>query len=317
MGEKEHYIELMVADGTPPTRIDTWVSQQVPTFPRSAASDQRTQFFINGKKVKKSKTIQAKDAVSIIWTEDVMGPLVGEDLPLDILYEDDHILVINKQQGLVVHPGFNNWDGTLVHALIYRYGTSFFSGENESEGEEDTEIALRPGIVHRLDKETSGVMVVAKDSESQLNLSAQFKARTTEKYYIALVWGQLPATQGVIETTLIRDRRNRKRFCVGKDDEGRLSVTEYEVLRQYYDVSLVRIRLITGRTHQIRVHMLHLGCPIVGDPIYGRRKKSTDGATLMLHAFSLALSHPVSAKRMVFRAPLAQRFKTYLGKMRD
>lgn len=160
-------------------------------------------------------------------------------------------------------------------------------------------------------------MVVAKDSISQLNLSAQFKARTTEKYYIALVWGQLPATQGVIETTLIRDRRNRKRFCVGKDDEGRLSVTEYEVLRQYRDVSLVRVHLVTGRTHQIRVHMLHLGCPIVGDSIYGRRKKSMDGTTLMLHAFSLALSHPVSAKRMVFRAPLAQRFKNYLGKMRD
>lgn len=316
MGEKEHRIELTVAEATPLMRVDAWVAQQVATFPRSAASDLRTLFYINGQKVKKSKMIHVGDTVQVVWTEDVMEQLVGQDLPLDILYEDAHMLVINKQQGLVVHPGFKNWDGTLVNALLYRYGSSFFSWDGEIKGDEDAEISLRPGIVHRLDKDTSGVMVIAKDSESQRNLSAQFKDRTTDKYYVALVWGHFPVTRGVVETTLIRDPRNRKRFRVGAIGEGRLSLTEYEVLRQYSDVSLVRIHLLTGRTHQIRVHMKHLGCPIVGDPIYGKRGKINDKVTLMLHAFSLALSHPVSEERMVFRAPLARRFTDYLDHMK-
>ncbi len=316
MDHKEHSLELTVPALTSPMRIDAWVSQHTPSFLRSVASDSRTLFYINGHRVKKSKLVRAGDQLLVTWVEDVMSQISAQAIPLDVLYEDDQLLVINKQQGLIVHPGVGNWEGTLVNGLIHRYGPTFFAADSGSEGDEDAETTLRPGIVHRLDKDTSGVMVIAKDQVSHLNLSSQFKARTTEKYYIALVRGSLPALKGSIETTLMRDRRNRKRFCVGPEGEGKVSRTDYYQLRQYDGFALVRLHLITGRTHQIRVHMQHLGCPVVGDPLYGKRGKATRDATLMLHAFSLAFTHPNTQQWRLFRAPLPSRFKEYIAKIR-
>ncbi len=315
MAEREHTISLVVPEGSAGQRVDRWVAHFDDSFPRSVASDEQTQFYINDKAVKKSKTVKPHDRVTVHWIESIFDKIEGQDIPLSIIYEDQQLLVLNKQQSLVVHPGAGNLDNTLVNALVFRYGDQFFtnSGEGDSEEDDDSDTSVRPGIVHRLDKDTSGVMVVAKDRGTHNSLSEQFKERSTEKYYIALVQGQMPKRRGHIQTTLVRDRNNRKRFCVGKEDEGKLAHTDYVVLRQWPTFALVRLRLHTGRTHQIRVHLLHLGCPILGDPIYGRKSEHYRDATLMLHAFSLEITHPVTGVRMRFRAPMPQRFKDIIN----
>ncbi|HLW22005.1 MAG TPA: RluA family pseudouridine synthase [Sphaerochaetaceae bacterium] len=306
MASKEHHDKLTVEEPIAVSRIDAWVSQMNPHFPRSAASDSRTVFRINGIPVKKSKQVKCGDTVEVSWYEDVLDSIEAQEQPLAILYEDPHILVIDKQQSLVVHPGAGNPDKTLVNALVFKYGDDFFSSDQEFE-------TVRPGIVHRLDKDTSGVMVIAKHRESHAHLALQFSERTTEKYYLAIVDGIMPKRRGHIETTIVRDPKDRKRFIVGKADTGKYAKTDYLVLRQFTTCALVRIRLHTGRTHQIRVHMAHIGTPVIGDPIYGKRGTSIfESCTLMLHALSLELYHPVSEKRMRFRAPMPNRFKQIL-----
>lgn len=295
------------------TRVDRFISSRCPQFPRSAAADGGTVFQINGHIAKKSKKVQDGDLVAVRWTEFTLDQVCAQDIPLQIVYEDRSILVIDKQQGLVVHPGAGNPDGTLANALVHRYGEGFFAlQDSEDDGPEDVapeEDALRPGIVHRLDKDTSGIMVVALTRESHLALASQFKERSTEKHYVAIVCGRMPKRRGRMETTIVRDRADRKRFAVGSVGEGKTAVTEYLVLRQFANHALVRLRLLTGRTHQIRVHMRSLGCPILGDPIYGKRDSLFPDATLMLHAFTLDLQHPETKARMRFRAPLPVRFK--------
>lgn len=306
MATREHQITLTVGDQTETGRIDAWISREVGQFPRSAASDARTEFRINGAVVKKGKQVKVGDCIEVRWFEDILDSLEGQEQPLSILHEDADILVIDKQQSLVVHPGAGNPDRTLVNALVFRYGDDFFSSDQEFD-------SLRPGIVHRLDKDTSGVMVVAKNRESHVQIARQFSDRTTEKYYIAIVHGVMPKRRGHVETTIVRDPKERKRFTVGSPETGKHAKTDYLVLRQFTTYALVRIRLHTGRTHQIRVHMAHIGCPVIGDPIYGKR--STDdpmGSSLMLHAFSLEITHPRSGLRMRFRAPMPKRFKSIL-----
>lgn len=317
MARQEHVLTLIVPEDAKSERVDRWVSRMDSSFPRSVAADEATEFHINGKKVKKSKAVKPLDRVDVCWIEEFFDTIEGQDIPLDVIYEDEHLLIIDKQQSLVVHPGAGNRDHTLVNGLVHRYGADFFTAEAE-EGEETDDDAeqsttnpLRPGIVHRLDKDTSGIMVIAKNRMAHLSLAEQFKARTTEKYYIALVHGHMPKRRGHIETTIVRDARNRKRFCVGRSGEGKFAHTDYLVLRQWSDMALVRLRLHTGRTHQIRVHLAHLGCPVVGDPIYGKRNEPSD-VSLMLHALSLEIFHPLDGRRMRFRAPMPTRFKVLI-----
>ncbi len=306
MATREHHISLTVGEETETKRIDAWISHELPQFPRSAASDARTQFRINGIVVKKGKQVKTGDFIEVRWVEDILDSIEAQEQPLSTLYEDDDILVIDKQQSLVVHPGAGNPDRTLVNALVFRYGDDFFSSDQEFD-------SLRPGIVHRLDKDTSGVMVIAKNRESHALLSQQFSDRTTEKYYLAIVKGIMPKRRGHIETTIVRDPKDRKRFTVGSPETGKYAKTDYLVLRQFTTCSLVRIRLHTGRTHQIRIHMAHIGCPVIGDPIYGKRREDERmDFSLMLHAFSLEIDHPRSGARMRFRAPMPNRFKTIL-----
>jgi 23S rRNA pseudouridine1911/1915/1917 synthase len=298
-------------------RIDKAAAALIPSFPRSKTAEASTLFYQNGKAVKKSKKIVTGDTIMVVWEHSWFAGIEGQEIPLTILYEDSDLLVIDKKQSMVVHPAVGNWSGTVVHALVHRYGDSFFQEEENKEQEaSDDEISLRPGIVHRLDKETSGVMVIALHRQSHLHLSAQFKERQVEKYYIALVDGDVKEAKGTIETLLVRQRRNRKLFTVAKTGKGKMARTEYEVLKRYPGCTLMRIHLITGRTHQIRVHMRHIGHPVVGDSLYAHKRSPFVDQQLMLHALSLQLIHPTSKVVMRFTSPLPQRFKTLLATLR-
>lgn len=294
--------EWTVGEGEEGQRIDKFCAGK--GMQRSLFSQDDTRILVNGKPQKKSWKTEKGDVVSVTWTERLWERAQAEDIPLDVLYEDDDILVINKQQGLVVHPAAGNWDGTLVNALLARYGSDFAQGESD-EGADPT----RPGIVHRLDKDTSGTMIIAKNPRSQERLTAQFMGHTVRKTYIAIIHGYLGSFIGTIETGIKRAPWDRKKFTTCPVTEGKIARTEWKVLKEYKGFSLLQIRIMTGRTHQIRVHMASIGHPVVGDPIYGMG----DQEALMLHAFSLQVNHPVTLKRMTFRSPMPSRFKDFLN----
>lgn len=322
MGTRICRVCLVAPADVVPMRIDAWVAASEPSFPRSAASDPRTEFRMDGVVVKKSKRVSSGSRVEVDWYEDVFNSAVAQEIPLRILYEDDDMLVIDKPQSLVVHPGAGNREGTLVNALLYRYGDDFMRFADDDDEDADGEYgpsapdSLRPGIVHRLDKETSGVMVVAKTRAANVGITSQFTARTVVKYYIAIVKGTLPNRYGELKAPIVRDRRDRRKFAVGGPGEGKEAWTDYRVLRQFAGYALVRLRLHTGRTHQIRVHMLHAGCPILGDPLYARSDGNFPDSTMMLHALTLELDHPADGRRMRFTAPMPQRFKDVLLRLK-
>lgn len=260
---------------------------------------------INGKMVRKSAKVRADDKVHLEYDEEIFSGLEAEDIPLDVIYEDDDILVIDKKAGIAVHPGAGLHGGTIANALLSRYGEDFASTDDE-----------RPGIVHRLDKDTSGVMVIAKNAEALSALQSQFAAHSTEKHYLAIVKGPLPSLHAVIESGIERDSRDRKRFRAVDDiSKGRYAKTEYRVERELNGYTLSDIRIYTGRTHQIRVHMKYIGHPILGDPIYGQHDPRYPDAVLMLHAHTLDFNHPSSGERMHFEAPLPAHFISALDRL--
>lgn len=213
----------------------------------------------------------------------------AQNIPLEILYQDEHLAVVVKPCGMVVHPAAGNDDGTLVNALLYHLDhLSGIGGE------------MRPGIVHRLDKDTSGLMLVAKDDQTHAALSAQLSLRQMEKHYRAVVAGRMKEESGVIEKPIDRSRTDRKKMAV--DENGRWARTEWRVLKEYPDKTLLDVHIITGRTHQIRVHMSSIGHPVLGDPLYGHRNMPA-AHRLMLHAYSLEFTHPATHERMRFTAP--------------
>ena len=217
-----------------------------------------------------------------------------EDIPLDILYEDDDLAVVIKPRGMVVHPAAGHEDGTLVNALLGNLSElSGIGGE------------LRPGIVHRLDKDTSGLMMVAKNDETQNALSLMLKGREIEKHYLALVEGTFPEPEGRVEAPIARSKKDRKKMAV--DPEGREAVTEYRVIAEGRNCSLLDVHILTGRTHQIRVHMRSIHHPVCGDPLYGY-DKGVKVPCLMLHARSLSFAHPGTGEQMSFRAPIPEDF---------
>lgn len=249
----------------------------------------------DGVTVKKcGHTLKKGDTVTLD-VPDLVEKIEKKDIPVDILYEDDDIAVINKPQGLTVHPAGGNYTDTLVNALMYRLDK--LSGIN---GE------IRPGIVHRLDKDTSGVMVVAKNDAAHLNLSAQIAKRTVKKEYLALLEGNLKDDSGTIVTRIGRSPKNRKLMAVLP--EGREAVTDYTVLSRFDDNCLVLFVIRTGRTHQIRVHAKYLGHPVVGDKSYGYKKQKFDLNGQLLHAYRLTFTHPTTGKVMTFVAPVPDYF---------
>ena len=281
-------------------RLDLYLSSQEEELTRNIVST--STLWLNKKPAKKGNLVQNGDEIMIEYTLTVFEGLTPQVIDFPIIYEDDTILVIDKPQGLVVHPAAGNWDGTLANGLLQRYGLRILGVQEEgSEG-------LRPGIVHRLDKETSGLLVVALTSQAHRSLSAQFKERTTKKIYIALVEGILKHPNGRIERNIRRDPNNRKRMSVCPSDEGREALTEYTLLKQFPSCALVRIVLHTGRTHQIRVHFSSIGHSVVGDSLYGKETKEG----MMLHAQQLGFTHPNTQEEVLFRSPLPRRFFDYL-----
>ena len=275
------------------------------SIPRTVFSLDTLEILINGKKGKKSSTVNEGDSVDISYDEEIFEGLESEDIPLDIIYEDDDILVINKAQGMTVHPGAGCQSGTLANALLGLYGEDFSTSDDDT----------RPGIVHRLDRDTSGVMVIAKTREAHQNLGEQFSSHTNEKYYTAIAKGFFPRTSGTIDSRITRDKNNRKKFTVtDKKSEGKDALTKYRVISQNMDYALLRVRIYTGRTHQIRVHLLSIGHPVLGDSVYSRRDGEYPDATLMLHASRIVFNHPRTGERMVFRSPLPERFLEIMKK---
>ncbi len=256
---------------------------------------------LNGKTANKKQIVKAGDEIEFLQTEPQKLDLEPVNIPLDIVYQDDSIAVINKQQGLTVHAG-NGYDNepTLVNALLYHLDSlSSING------------VIRPGIVHRIDKNTSGLLVVAKNDLAHKSLAEQIENKTCRRTYIALLEGVLKEDSGRVETYISRSQKDKTKMAVS--DSGKLAITNFEVLQRYFNYTLCKFNLHTGRTHQIRVHAKHLGHPVVGDNEYGYKKQKFSLNGQLLHASELELTHPESGKRMVFNAPLPSHFEKVLS----
>ncbi len=275
----------------PEGRLDRYVAEKCPELSRTQAQGLITngRVTVNDHPAKARLKLDIGDRVKITLPPPP-GPMLPEDIPLDILYQDDDLLVVDKPVGLTVHPAPGHQSHTLVNAIL-----AYVPDLPESD-------SLRPGIVHRLDKDASGVMVVAKNSRTQLDLIGQFKARSVAKAYLVLVRGRLTPDSGVIEAPIGRDPRNRKRMAVVADGEGREARTHYHVIRHLEDYTLLEVRMETGRTHQIRVHLSAIGYPVLGDGVYGT--KSDTLPRLFLHACRLGFKLPSTGKYAEFTSNL-------------
>ena len=255
---------------------------------------------VNGQAVKPKYKVQAGDKISLVKPEPQSLELTPENIPLGIVYEDDDVIVVNKPQGMVVHPAPGHPDHTLVNALLYHSPLSTING------------TFRPGIVHRIDKDTSGLLMVAKNDLAHQSLAEQLRNKTNKREYLALVYGQIKEDEGTIDAPLGRNPQDRKKQAVVKG--GRHAVTHFKIIKRYDNFTLVKCILETGRTHQIRVHMKYIGHPLVGDPLYGPRKVIGKNGQF-LHAALLGFKHPRTGKEMVFEAPLPENFQKMLDKL--
>ena len=286
------FSEKVPADFEGSIRLDKFIASLPNGMNRSKLKSGVTEILINGKKVKLSAKVQASDQIDIQWEDNIPDDIEPENLPLDIIYEDENVTVVNKKQGMVTHPACGNWNGTLVNALLYHWGRKAVSQLKEGSASEILE-RRRPGIVHRLDKETSGIIITAKNRDSEEFLQKQFKEKLLQKEYILICTGRPPKRTGDIRTQIIRDPKNRHRFkAVDDTQQGKFDRTIYHCIACYGNYSLIRVRIKTGRTHQIRVHMKYLGCPILGDSIYNKPDKNFPNATLMLHSVQLKIRLP-------------------------
>lgn len=279
-------------------RIDKFISEVVDDATRSYIQKLISEGLveIQGKKVTKSgNKLKGNESITINLPEDEVLELVPEDIPLDIIYEDSDIIVVNKGPDMVVHPAHGNYSGTLVNALLYH--TKELSGINGD---------IRPGIVHRLDKDTSGIIVVAKNDAAHENLAKMFKEKNLEKTYMCIAKGIFKDKEGRLETFIGRDPKDRKKMAV-VEENGKLAISNYKVLDESKNHSLVEVKIETGRTHQIRVHMKYLNHPIMGDTTYGN---GSDGAKRqILHAYKLKFIHPGTGEEMTVIAPIPEDFK--------
>lgn len=293
---------LILPDSGQDQRVDIYLSQKFPHLSRSYIQKliQEFRVKINGQSVKTSYRLKEGDLGEIDIFVPQEEPLLPENIPLTSLFEDEYILVIDKPSGLVVHPGAGTSNHTLVNALL------FFCPSLRDVGEKN-----RPGIVHRLDKDTSGVMVVAKTQMAYEELQRQFKAREVEKLYIGLVWGRVPEKTGQITWAIGRHEKHRQRIST-RTKKPKAAETHFTVRQEWSDFTLLEIRPLTGRTHQIRVHLAALGHPVVGDTIYGRKKTKLPISRLFLHALQLTIVHPESKEKMEFNSPLPQELNEYL-----
>ncbi|MBQ6380300.1 MAG: RluA family pseudouridine synthase [Clostridia bacterium] len=288
-------------------RLDVVVSSYFSDVTRSRAQQLIAQgdVSVNGKEQSKNYKVKAGDRLSIHTPQPKPIETEPEDIALDIRYEDEDLLVVNKPKGMVVHPAAGHENGTLVNALLHHCGKSL-SGIN---GE------LRPGIVHRIDKDTSGLLVVAKSDFAHQSLARQIKAHTFTREYEAVVYGNLKTNEGTVEAPIGRHPTHRKKMAV-TEKHARHAVTHYEVVERYEGFTHVRLRLETGRTHQIRVHMAHIGHPVAGDPLYGPKKVITFLNGQCLHARLLGFDHPRSGRYVEVDSELPEYFVTFLNKLK-
>lgn len=293
--------KIIIADKS--ERLDVFLSEKLDKT-RSAVKKlvDDGEITVGGNKVKAGRVLKIGEEISVNIPDPVKLDLEAENIPLDIIYQDKDIAIINKPQGMTVHAGNGTHGSTLVNALLYHLDS--LSGING---------VIRPGIVHRIDKDTSGLLVVAKNDAAHLFLSEQIKNKTCHRIYLALLEGTVKQNDGIIDTFIGRSDKNRTMMAV--KDSGRRAVTHFKVLKRYKEFTFAEFKLETGRTHQIRVHCKYIGHPIVGDPVYGYEKQKFKLNGQLLHAWKLELTHPSTGERMSFEAPLPDYFQAVLQKL--
>lgn len=286
-------------------RIDAYLSQKNEDISRVAVQRLigEEKILVNGKKIKPSYKVQENDHITLEEEKPKEISLKPQEIPIEIIYEDKDIIVVNKPKGLVVHPANGNLDGTLVNAImaICKDSLSGIGGE------------IRPGIVHRLDKDTSGILIVAKNDKAHINLSEQIKNHEVEKTYIALVRGVVKENEATINMPIGRSSKDRKKMAVVKN--GKNAITHFKVLKRYNNYTLLEVKIETGRTHQIRVHLTQIGYPIVGDTTYSSGKNEWNVQGQCLHAKSLKFRHPITNKEMYLEAKLPEYFEKILKEL--
>ena len=299
----EHRLECET-DGV---RADKFVAESGIGISRSSAVSlfEKGLVSVNGRVVNKKQKLSAGDIVTVNVPEPVAYEAKAEDIPLDIVYEDSDLLVVNKPKGMVVHPAAGNFDGTLVNALLYHCGDSL-SGING---------VMRPGIVHRIDKDTSGLLIVAKNDFAHTGLAGQIKEHSFTREYEAVVFGNLKDDSGTVDAPIGRNPHDRKKMCV-TEKNSKNAVTHYSVIERYKGYTHIKCRLETGRTHQIRVHMAYLGHPVAGDLVYGVKKEKVGFEGQCLHAKKIGFVHPRSKEYLEFNSELPQYFAEFLEKLK-
>ena len=298
-------IEKSIISDVNNERLDSYISKSNLDLSRSMVQKliKENRVFVNGKNEKESYKIKVNDNITIQIEEPKSSKLEAQDIPLNIIYEDNDIIVINKPKGMVVHPGNGNPDNTLVNAVL-----AHCKGSLSGIGGE-----IRPGIVHRIDKDTSGLIIVAKNDKSHINLSEQIKNHEVTKIYTALVKGNISEDEATIDMPIGRDKKDRKKMSVTRD--GKEAVSHIKVVKRYGNYTLIRVKIDTGRTHQIRVHMAKIGHPVVGDEVYSSGKNEFGVKGQMLHSTILKFKHPISGKEIMLEAPLPQYFEDVLRKL--
>lgn len=302
---EEKNIYFTVSNENVGQRIDTYISEKIEDISRSHVQKLigENNVYVNDREARSNYKIRIGDIIKVVIPEPVVLNLVAEDIDIEILYEDEDVIVVNKPQGMVVHPAAGNYTGTLVNALLGKCNLSSING------------VIRPGIVHRIDKDTSGILVVAKNDVSHNNLAEQIKNHYVTRVYTALVEGIIKDDEGTINAPIGRHPVERKRMAVVSRN-GRNAITHYRVLERYRENTLIEARLETGRTHQIRVHMAYIGHPLVGDPVYGYKKQKYKLMGQALHAKTLGFIHPTKCEYMEFTAPMPEYFQNLLNKLK-
>ena len=296
-------MEKIISDES--IRIDTYLSKKT-DYSRSkiAKMIKSNDILVNDKEVKSNYVLKIGDVISIGEYKEEEMDLTPEDIPINIVYEDDDVIVVDKPNGMVVHPAIGNTHGTLVNALLYH-----------SKNLSDINGEFRPGIIHRIDADTTGLLMVAKNNKAHEILADRLSKKETTRKYIALVWGVINEDTATIDAPIGRDPKDRKKMCVTSVN-SKDAITNLRVLKRFKNATLVELKLETGRTHQIRVHMNYIGHPVVNDPVYGKRKLIDDSGQC-LHAFLLGFNHPTTNEYLEFKSELPECFKNILNKFED